>query len=195
MKANADVDAFVADAGAWREEMAALRTVLLGAGLEEAVKWGKPCYGASGGNVALIQPFKGCVALMFFKGAVLDDPEGVLRAQGANSQAAKRIEFRSVAEVEAAARAVRTMLAQAVALEQAGATVDFGARRDLDLPAELVDALDADAALATAWHALTPGRRRGYVLQIAGAKQAETRAARVAKHRDRILAGKGLNDR
>lgn len=195
MKSYRDVDAYLADAGAWREEMAALRQVLLAAGLDEAVKWGKPCYSAAGGNVAIIQPFKTCLALMFFKGALLRDPQGVLRVQGANSQAAKRLEFTSVAEVEAAAPVARAYIAEAVALEKAGAKVDFAAKRALELPDELVNALDADPALAAAWAALTPGRQRAYVLHIAGAKQAATRAARIDRHRERILAGKGLNDR
>ena len=195
MKSYPDVDAYLADAGSWRHEMAALREVVLAAGLEESVKWGKPCYGAAGGNVAIIQPFKGFLALMFFKGALLADPEGVLRDQGENSQAAKRMEFAGVGEVRAQAAVIRAYLAEAVALERAGAKVDFAAKRALELTDELVDRLDADPELAAAWAGLTPGRQRSWVLHLAGAKQAATRASRVDKARPEILAGKGLGGR
>jgi uncharacterized protein YdeI (YjbR/CyaY-like superfamily) len=195
MKSYPDVDAYLDDAGRWRAEMVALREIMRGAGLDEAVKWGKPCYGIAGGNVAIMQPFKACLGLMFFKGALMADPADVLRDQGENSQAARRIEFRSVGEVEALAEVVRAYLAEAVALERSGAKVAFAAKRALDLPDALVDAFDADPDLKAAWDALTPGRQRGYVLHISGAKQAATQRARVERHRDRIMAGKGLNDR
>lgn len=195
MKSYPDVDAYLADATAWRDEMVALREIVLSAEVEEAVKWGKPCYMGGGGNIAIMQPFKGFLALLFFKGALLEDSEGVLCEQGENTRSAKRMEFRSVEEVEAKADILRAYLAEAVALENSGVKVDFGENRELDLPDELVDALDSDPDLAAAWRALTPGRQRGYVLHIGGAKRADTRAARVAKHREKILAGKGLNDR
>jgi uncharacterized protein YdeI (YjbR/CyaY-like superfamily) len=195
MKSYPNVDAYLAEAIAWRDEMAALREIALSAEVEEAVKWGKPCYIGGGGNIAIMQPFKDFLSFMFFKGALLKDSEGVLREQGENTRSAKRMEFRSVDEIEAAADILRDYLAEAVAREKSGAKVDFDENRELEPPDELVDALDSDPDLATAWKALTPGRQRGYVLHIAGAKKSETRAARIEKHRERIMAGKGLNDR
>lgn len=189
------VDAFFARQSLWRDEMAALRPELLGAGLDETLKWGKPCYAVAGANVAILQPFKPCLGLMFFKGALLADPDHVLHRQGENSQAARRMEFRSPAEVAAQLPALRTCLAGAIALERAGARVDFAAGRELVLPEELVERLDSEPELAAAWAALTPGRQRSWALHISGAKKTETRAARVAKAEVEILAGKGLGGR
>ncbi len=195
MRSYPDVDAYLADARRWHDETVALRAVVLGAGLDEAIKWGKPCYSFQGGNVAIIQPFKPHLALMFFKGTLMRDPEGLLVPQGENSQAAMRVEFTSVDEVAARADAVRALLAEAVELERTGAKVAFRERAALELPEELVDAFDANPDLRTAWDGLTPGRQRAYVLHIAGAKKAETRAARVAKCAPGILAGKGFGER
>lgn len=195
MRSYPDVDAYLADARRWHDETVALRAVVLGAGLDEAIKWGKPCYSFQGGNVAIIQPFKPHLALMFFKGTLMRDPEGLLVPQGENSQAAMRVEFTSVDEVAARADAVRALLAEAVELERTGAKVTFRQRAALELPDELVDAFDANPDLRSAWDGLTPGRQRAYVLHIAGAKKAETRAARVAKCAPGILAGKGFGER
>lgn len=196
MKSYPDVDAYLADRGAWRHEMSALRKIVLSTGVaEEAVKWGKPCYSAAGGNIAIMQPFKDFLALLFVKGALLKDSAGALREQGENTRSAKRLEFRSLDEVEAMAATIRAYVEEAAALEASGAKVDFAASREVELPAELVDALDRDAELAAAWTGLTPGRQRGWVLHFTGAKKSETRAARVAKASEKILAGKGVNDR
>jgi uncharacterized protein YdeI (YjbR/CyaY-like superfamily) len=194
-KTDPKVDAYIDRAQRWQGETAALRAILLDCGLEEALKWGKPCYAAQGGNVAIIQGFKPHLALMFFKGALLKDPEGVLRAQGANSQAAKRMEFTSPAQVDEMAATVRAYVAEAVAVEQAGLKVAFTAKAELVYPDELVEAFDTDPAFAAAFKALTPGRQRAYVLHFSGAKQAATRAARIAKVVGRVLDGKGLADR
>lgn len=195
MKSYPDVDAYIADQGRWRAETVALRAVVQESGLSEAIKWGKPCYAHRGANVAIIQPFKPHLALMFFKGRLLADPGGLLVPQGANSQAAMRVEFASVDEVAAKADGVRALLADAVRVEEAGEKVDFGAREVPEMPPELVDAFDDDPDLRAAWDGLTPGRTRGYLLHFTGAKKPETRAARVARAAPRIMAGKGLTDR
>jgi uncharacterized protein YdeI (YjbR/CyaY-like superfamily) len=178
---------------AWQGEIRKLRSILLGCGLEEEVKWGKPCFLFQGKNVAILQPFKEHCALMFFKGALLKDTHGLLRSQGANTQSAMRLEFTSEAQVSKAV--VASYVKQAIAVEKAGLKVDFKAKRPLELPPELARALRDDRRLAKAFDALTPGRQRGYVLHISGAKQAQTRSARVAKCIPGILSGKGLNDR
>lgn len=192
-KPNPKVDAFVARAKAWRGEMEKLRSILLECGLDEDVKWGKPCYAHEGSNIAIIQPFKEQCALMFFKGALLEDTHGRLRSQGENTQSAMRLEFTNEAEVSKAV--IKAYVKQAIAVEKAGLTVDFKAKRALDLPDELTQMLEKDRKLAKAFHALTPGRQRSYVLHITGAKQSATRAARIEKCVPKILAGLGFNER
>ncbi|HEY0710816.1 MAG TPA: DUF1801 domain-containing protein [Polyangia bacterium] len=192
-KPNPKVDAFVARAKAWRGEMEKLRSILLACGLDEDVKWGKPCYAHEGSNIAIIQPFKEHCALMFFKGALLEDTHGRLRSQGENTQSAMRLEFTNEAEVSKAV--IKAYVKQAIAVEKAGLTVDFKAKRALDLPDELTQMLEKDRKLAKAFHALTPGRQRSYVLHITGAKQSATRAARIEKCVPKILAGLGFNER
>ncbi|GGE18304.1 OmdA-family protein [Primorskyibacter flagellatus] len=182
------------DAGSpWQAEAMALREILLDCGLEETEKWRKPCYVGAGGNICILQKFNDFIALMFFRGALLDDREGLLRAQGENSRSAKRLEFTDAGQVAGAAVAIRGLVASALDAGRKGLRPEPAGEEDL--PEELADALDADPALAEAFQALTPGRRRGYVLTIREAKQAATRRVRIAKHRDRILAGKGLHDR
>jgi uncharacterized protein YdeI (YjbR/CyaY-like superfamily) len=188
-----DVDAYLASSEQWPKEAAELRGVLLGTGLDETIKWGKPCYVHEGRNIALVQEFKDFLALMFFKGALLDDPEGVLEAQGPNSRSARRMCFRSVDDVTSSAGTIAAYVDRAVALEESGAEV--GPPEELELVDELRDRLDQDPELKAAFDALTPGRQRAYNLLVGGAKQSKTRAARVEKHVPRILAGKGPNDR
>jgi uncharacterized protein YdeI (YjbR/CyaY-like superfamily) len=190
---NPEVDAFVKRAKAWRGEMEKLRAILLACGLDEELKWGKPCYSFDGKNIAIIQPFKGFLSLMFFKGALLKDTHGLLRSQGANTQSALRLEFTSEAQVKKSV--VAPYVKQAIQVEKAGLQVDFKAKRELELPEELARALKKDRKLAKAFEALTPGRRRSHVLHIAGAKQSQTRAARVEKSVPKILAGLGMNER
>jgi uncharacterized protein YdeI (YjbR/CyaY-like superfamily) len=178
---------------AWQGVIRKLRAILLECGLDEERKWGKPCFLFEGRNVAIIQPFKAHCALMFFKGALLEDTHGLLRSQGENTQSAMRLEFTSEAQVKPAV--VKDYVKQAIANEKAGLKVDFKAKRELALPEELTRMLRKDRRLANAFHALTPGRQRGYVLHFSGAKQSQTRTARIEKCIPRILAGKGMNDR
>jgi len=177
---------------AWQGEIRKLRSILIDCGLDEELKWGKPCFLFEGKNVAIIQPFKAHCALMFFKGALLKDTHGLLRSQGENTQSAMRLEFTSEAQVTKAV--VQSYVKQAIAVEKAGTRVDFKAKRELELPEELARILQKDEKLAKAFYALTPGRQRGYVLHFAGAKQSQTRTARIEKCIPRILAGKGLHD-
>ena len=187
------IDAFVSRAKAWRGEIQKLRSILLDAGLDEDLKWGKPCYSFEGKNVAIIQPFKEHCSLMFFKGTLLQDTHGLLRSQGENTQSALRLEFRSEAQVTKAV--VKSYAKQAIAVEQAGLSVEFKAKHELELPEELTQLLEKDRKLAKAFNSLTPGRRRGYVLHIMGAKQSQTRTARIKKCIPKILAGEGFFDR
>ena len=190
---NPKVDAYIGRSVKWPEEMAALRSVLLGCGLTEEIKWGKPCYSSDKGNIAIMQEMKDFLALMFFKGALLSDSDGLLESQGPNSRSALRMCFRSGADVRRLAKAVRGFVAEAIDVEDAG--LEVAPAPALALVEELQHRLDADPALKAAFEALTPGRRREYHLHIAEAKQASTRSARVDKCVPKILAGKGFRDR
>lgn len=192
-KQNPKVDAFLSRAKRWQGEMQKLRSILLDCGLDEHLKWGKPCFMFEEKNVAIIQPFKEHCSLLFFKGALLKDSHGLLRSQGDNTQSALRLEFTSEAQVKKSV--VKSYVKQAIAVQKAGLTVDFKAKRELELPEELTRILNKDRKLAKAFNALTPGRQRAYVLYFTGAKQSKTRTARIEKSVPKILAGKGMNDR
>jgi len=190
---NSKVDDFVSRAKVWQGEMQKLRSILRDCGLEEELKWGKPCFTFEGKNVAIIQPFKDHCALMFFKGALLEDKRGLLRSQGENTQAALRLEFTSEAQIKKTL--LESYVKAAIAVEKQGLKVDFKAKRELELPQELSQIFVKNRKLAQAFEALTPGRRRAYVLHFNGAKQSQTRTARIEKVIPLILAGKGMNDR
>jgi uncharacterized protein YdeI (YjbR/CyaY-like superfamily) len=191
--AASKVDAFLARAKTWQAEMRKLRSIVVGCGLDEDIKWGKPCFTFEGKNVAILQPFNAHCALMFFKGALLEDKYGLLRSQGENTQSSLRLEFRSEAEIKKPV--VEWYVKQGIAVEKSGRKVDFNAKRALELPEELSAMLKKDKKLDDAFRALTPGRQRGYVLHFAAAKQPKTRIARIEKCIPAILAGKGINDR
>jgi uncharacterized protein YdeI (YjbR/CyaY-like superfamily) len=192
---NPQVDNYIAGMRAWRAELEALRPMLLRAGLAETFKWYKPCYAYEGSNVVIFQPFKELCALLFFKGALLHDPDGALREQGENTRSARRLEFRSVAEVTAAERTIAALVKDAIRVEQAGLSVPKRNRADDGPhPEELDMLLEADPALRDAWERLTPGRRRGWVLHFNGAKRSKTRVARIERATPRILEGFGMYD-
>jgi uncharacterized protein YdeI (YjbR/CyaY-like superfamily) len=178
----------------WHAEFAALRALCLTTGLHESLKWGQACYDLDGGNVVLIHGFKAYCALLFMKGALLQDPQGLLVQQTPNVQAARQLRFVSLAEIEPRRELILAMLDGAVALERAGTKVVMKSTAQFEVPVEFQQRLDNDAALAEAFHALTPGRRKAYLLHFAGAKQAATRSARIDKHTPRILQGWGLDD-
>lgn len=188
-----DVDAYLAASTQWPDEIAAVREVLLANGLEERVKWGKPCYGIGDANVVIVQEFSEHLALMFFKGILLDDPAGILEDQGPNTHAAKRVTFTSVDEVRGRSDVLADYLARAIEVEQAGTPVP--PRPDEDLVEELAERLASDPDLAAAFDELTPGRQREYNLHVGGAKQSATRERRIDQAVPKILAGKGLRDR
>lgn len=191
---NPDVDELFGQATRWRLEALALREILLECGLTEELKWSKPCYTHDGKNICIIQRMKGFLALMFFKGALLEDPDGVLEVQGAHSRSGYRLRYTSVDDVETKAKSVEALVRAAIAIEKAGLKVEPAAGK-LEYPRELRDKFAEDPALEAAFERLTPGRQRGYILHFSDAKQAKTRAARIDKHRARIIAGRGLNDR
>ncbi len=178
----------------WSAEFAALRQLCLDTGLNEELKWGQACYDLGGSNVVLLHGFKDYCALLFMKGALLKDPKGILVQQTKNVQAARQIRFTSLADVKKKSAAVSAYIRDAIAVEKSGAKVPMKSAAQFDMPQEFLTRLDDDPELAEAFHALTPGRQKGYLLHFAGAKQATTRAARVEKHAPRILKGLGLDD-
>lgn len=190
---NPNLDSHFRTAELWREEAIALRAVLDGCDVDEKLKWNQPCYTHDGGNIAIIQRFKPCLSLMFFKGALMKDPEGILKSQGKDTRSALRLEFTSVSEIKSRTKIVRAYVAEAIAVEKSGRTV--GQAEVPDVPEELIAAMESDPKLQEAFDALTPGRQRSYLLHINSAKQSETRRARIDRARPKILAGKGFNER
>jgi uncharacterized protein YdeI (YjbR/CyaY-like superfamily) len=178
----------------WSAEFAALRRLCLAAGLNEELKWGQACYDLDGGNVVLIHGFKEYCALLFMKGALLKDPKGLLVQQTKNVQSARQIRFTSLADIKKQTAAVKACIGDAIAVEKSGAKVPKKGVAHYDVPEEFLRRMDDDPELAEAFHALTPGRQKGYLLHFAAAKRSETRTARVEKHAPRILKGLGLDD-
>jgi uncharacterized protein YdeI (YjbR/CyaY-like superfamily) len=190
-KMNPKVDGFLAKAKKWQEEMKKLRIINLGCRLTEELKWGKPCYTFQKSNIVIIQGFKEFCALLFCKGALLKDSNGILKKFG--WQAARRIPFSNVREIVEMEPILKTYIHEAIEAEKAGLKVNYK-RNPEPIPEELQNKLDEIPALKTAFDALTPGRQRGYILYFSGAKQSKTRESRVEKCMARILKGKGLND-
>jgi uncharacterized protein YdeI (YjbR/CyaY-like superfamily) len=190
---NPEVDAYVRASKRWPEEMNDLRSILLSCGLTEDIKWGKPCYSHKGSNIVILKEMKGFLALMFFKGALLEDPDGVLEQQGPNSRSARRIRVTSLEDVAGFADTVRAYVAEAIDIEDAG--LEVGPAPEAIPVDEFRERLDDEPAPRSAFEALTPGRQREYNLHFSGAKRAKTREARVEKYARKILDGKGLRDR
>jgi uncharacterized protein YdeI (YjbR/CyaY-like superfamily) len=194
MKTNPKIDAYFEEQKTWREEQLALRRIVLSCGLTEDQKWGQPCYTVENANVIIIHGFKEYCALLFFKGALMKDPDGILIKQSDNVQGARQIRFTDVGEIERMKDVLTAYVKEAVAVEQAGMKVKYRKTEDFPVPEEFQTRLDNDAALKSAFEALTPGRQRAYLLFFAGAKQAKTREARIDKSMPMIFEGKGLND-
>ncbi|MBV5258041.1 hypothetical protein FLX56_06370 [Synechococcus moorigangaii CMS01] len=178
----------------WIDGLEALRRLCLEAGLTETAKWGHPCYMHAGRNIAIIGAFRGDFRLGFFNAALMKDPEGVLRKSGPNTRHKDMIRFRGEARVRELAPVIRDYLAEAMRYAEAGLKPQDD-EPELELPAELAEAIDHDPVLAEAFHALTPGRQKSYVINIGSAKAPATRQARIEKFRPKILAGKGAMER
>lgn len=191
---NPKVDFYFSKSSKWQEEIKKLRAIVLECGLKEELKWGCPCYLYNDSNVVLIHVFKDYCALLFFKGALLKDPKGILVQQTANVQAARQMRFTSLQEVAKQQHNIRAYIYEACEVEESGAKVPMKKTKEFEMPEEFKKRLDKSAALKKAFHALTPGRQRGYLLYFSQAKQAKTREARIEKYMPQIMAGKGLDD-
>jgi uncharacterized protein YdeI (YjbR/CyaY-like superfamily) len=190
-KMNPKIDEYLRKAKKWREEMKKLRRISLDCGLTEELKWGKPCYTFQKSNIVIIQGFKEFCALLFCKGALLNDPNGILKKFG--WQAARRIPFTNVREIVEMEPILKAYIHEAIEAEKAGLKVTLKKIPE-PIPEELQNKLDEIPALKAAFEALMPGRQRGYILYFSGAKQSKTRESRVEKCMPQILNGKGLND-
>ncbi|HMH21531.1 MAG TPA: YdeI family protein [Puia sp.] len=192
---NPKVDFYFSKAKKWQEELEKLRMIVLDCGLTEELKWGVPCYIFQKNNIVLIHVFKEYCALLFFKGALLHDPNGILIQQTKNVQAARQIRFTNVREIVKLKTILKTYIYEAIEVEKAGLKVNFKKTAEFIIPEEFQKKLDKMPALKAAFDALTPGRQRAYTLYFSAPKQSKTRESRVEKCMQQILKGKGLNDR
>jgi uncharacterized protein YdeI (YjbR/CyaY-like superfamily) len=191
---NPKVDFFFNKTQPWQEEYKKLRKIVLDCGLTEELKWGQACYTLEGKNIVLIHGFKDYCALLFMKGALLKDPKKILIQQTENVQAARQIRFTNAGEILKLEKSLKAYIHEAVKLEKSGAKVKLKTPAEFKMVEEFKKKLDETPALRSAFYTLTPGRQRGYLLYFAGAKQSQTREARIEKCVKPIMKGKGLND-
>jgi uncharacterized protein YdeI (YjbR/CyaY-like superfamily) len=195
IKPNRKVDGFIKKTKTWKEEFERLRSILLGfEELDEEIKWMHPCYTLEGKNIVLMHGFKDYCALLFHKGALLKDPDGILIQQTENVQAARQIRFTNVQEIIEMKPILKAYIQEAIEVEKAGLQVELKKTEEYTIPEELQTKFDEVPALKTAFEELTPGRQRAYILYFSKAKQSKTRESRIEKYMVHILEGKGLND-
>lgn len=185
---------FLSKTNQWRKEFEALRTIVLECGLIEELKWGQPCYTFHKSNIVIIQGFKDYCALLFFKGVLLSNTDGLLIQQTDNVQSARQIRFTKTKEIWDAKQEIKSCIFEAIEVEKTGLKVEMKKTSDFEVAEEFQQKLDEFPALKIAFEALTPGRQRGYLTYFSEAKQSKTRVARVEKYIPQILNGKGLND-
>ena len=191
---NPRVDAYLSKAKKWQEEFEKLRMIILDCGLTEELKWGKPCYTFQKSNIVLIHGFKEYCALLFFKGALLNDAKGILVTQTENTQAARQIRFTNVREIVELEPILKAYIHEAIEVEVVGLKVNYKKTSDFIVPEEFINKLEEVPGLQDAFDALTPGRQRAYIFYFSQPKQSKTREARIEKYMQQILNGKGLND-
>jgi len=178
----------------WQEETKKMRTIALDCGLNEELKWGCPCYTYDKANIVLIHVFKEYGAFLFFKGALLNDANGILIQQTKNVQSARQVRFTNVREIVKLEKVLKAYIYEAIEVEKAGLKVKLKKTADFDVPEEFQKTLNKNKKLKTAFNALTPGRQRAYIFYFAQPKQSKTRESRIEKSVPQILDGKGLND-
>jgi len=191
---NPKVDKFLDSAQKWQKEFKKLRTIVLDCGLTEELKWGQPCYTFKKSNIVLIHGFKEYCALLFFKGALLHDTDGILIRQTENVQAARQVRFTNIKDIVKIESILKTYIYEAIEVEKAGLKVKMKKTSDFKIPEEFQIKLDEIPALKSAFKKLTPGRQRAYLFYFSQPKQSKTRTSRVEKYMQQILNGKGLNN-
>ncbi|GEP90600.1 Uncharacterized conserved protein YdeI, YjbR/CyaY-like superfamily, DUF1801 family [Chitinophaga terrae (ex Kim and Jung 2007)] len=190
---NPKIDSFLSRATNWHDEMEKLRKILLSCDLTEELKWGKPCYSHHGKNIVIIQGFKDYCALLFFKGYLLSDPEGVLVKTGQNTVVGRQMRFTDAKTITKLAPVIKAYIYEAIEAEEAGIKADVK-KEALPIPEELRSAFSKNTKLKTSFQALTPGRQNAYIFYFSQPKQSKTRTARIEKYIPYILQGKGMND-
>jgi uncharacterized protein YdeI (YjbR/CyaY-like superfamily) len=191
---NPKVDFYFNKSKTWQAELSKLRAIILDCALTEELKWGVPCYTLQKNNIVLIHEFKDYCAILFVKGALLKDVEGILIQQTENVQAARQVRFTNVQEIVELETILKAYIDEAIEVEKAGLKVNYKKAAEFSIPDEFQHKLDETPDLDTAFYALTPGRQRAYLLYFSAPKQSKTREARVEKCMQQILNGKGLND-
>ena len=191
---NPKVDFFFDKAKQWQKEFEKLRAIALETELVEDLKWGCPCYTYEGKNIFLIHGFKEYCALLFFKGALMKDPENILIQQTENVQSARQIRFTDLQQIVDLEKVLQNYIFEAVEVEESGVKIEMKKTKEFEMPEEFQQKLDENSALKEAFKALTPGRQRAYLLYFSSAKQSKTRESRIEKYIPEILNGKGLND-
>ncbi|HEX6428202.1 MAG TPA: YdeI/OmpD-associated family protein [Niastella sp.] len=191
---NPKVDFYFSDSNKWQKEVRKLRTIVLDCGLTEVLKWGVPCYMFEKSNIVLIHVFKDYCAVLFFKGSLLNDANGILIQQTKNVQVARQIRFTNVQEIGKMEKILKAYIYEAIEVEKAGLKVNLKKPSEFTIAEEFQKKLDKNKALKAAFEALTPGRQRAYLLHFSAPKQSKTRESRVEKCMPQILKGKGLND-
>ncbi|TGL41378.1 YdeI/OmpD-associated family protein [Leptospira perdikensis] len=187
-------DSFFKGTKTWKKEFEILRSIAIESKLVEEIKWGQPCYTDKGQNIFLLHGFKEYCAILFFKGALLKDPKKILIQQSKNVQSARQIRFQNTSEITKLKSTIKSLIKEAVQIEQSGKKVVLKKTSEYEVPEEFLRRLENNPNLQTAFSGLTPGRQRGYLLHFSGAKRSETREERIDKQVSNILKGKGLND-
>lgn len=188
------VDQYFNELTQWRLELNRLRALLLSTELKEEFKWKTPCYTFNGKNVVIMVGLKNYCGLSFFKGVLMKDKKRVLQKPGKNSQTVKILQFQKMDEIQKTEKLIRNYIQEAIDIERAGLMVDKTKNTNIEYCPELSEMLAKDESFARAFHALTPGRKRGYNIYISGSKKPETRLARIEKNRQRIIDGYGIHD-
>ena len=191
---NPKVDQYLSKVKQWQEEIEQLRSIILDCGFIEELKWGKPCYSFQDTNLVIIQPFKEYCALMFFNGALLNDPKGLLIKPGENTQAGRQIRFTNLKEITKMKVTLKAYLYEAIEVEKAGLKISLKKTSDYAVPEEFQAKLKSMPTLKKAFEALTPGRQRAYLMHFAAPKQSKTRETRIESYLEKILSGKGISD-
>ena len=191
---NPKVDFYFEKSEKWAKELEQMRAIVLDCGLAEELKWGCPCYTLQKSNIVLIHVFKEYCAYLFFKGALMADPDGILVQQTENVQSARQVRFTNVREIAEEQATLKAYIQEAIKVEKAGLKVELKKTGEYKVPEEFQHKLDDDATLNAAFKALTPGRQRAYLFHFSQPKQAKTREARIEKYIPQILDGKGLDD-
>ncbi|WP_411825719.1 DUF1801 domain-containing protein [Luteolibacter sp. AS25] len=191
---SSKVDTYFSEIKEWKQELEALRAIILEFEVAENLKWGSPCYSVEEKNVMILGGFKDNCVISFFKGVLMKDPEGILELPGENTRTARVVRFKSVGQIAKLSTILRSYIREAIEVERSGVKVDLQSTSAIEIPEEFQLKLDESSDLKEAFESLTPGRQRGYCLFFSSAKQSKTKEARIEKYIPRILDGKGIND-